>query len=177
MQALDRSQPVLPSMPERRSRDYVRSGVTSLFAAFDIADDAVVSALHLRHRAVEFKKFLIAIDKTVPTELDVHNVCDNLATHKTVTVRDWLDKHPRFYIHFTPPGSSWINQVERWFGYLTDQLLRPGSAHLRRGTREGRAGMDRRLERKSETVCLDQTADEILNSLEKYIKRISGAEH
>ena len=91
-----------------------------------IADGTVISALHRRHRAVEFKKFLVAIDKAVPAELDVHLVCDNLATHKTPAVRAWLERHPRFHIHFTPTGPSWINQVERWFGYLTDQLLRRG---------------------------------------------------
>jgi hypothetical protein len=83
MQALDRSQPVLPSMPERRSHDYLRHGVTSLFAALNIADGTVISELHRQHRAVEFRKFLTAIDKAVPDELDVHLVCDNLATHKT----------------------------------------------------------------------------------------------
>jgi transposase len=126
MQALDRSQPVLPmmpGMPERRSHDYVRHGVTSLFAAFDIADGTVISEIHRQHRAVEFKKFLVAIDKAVPVGLDVHLVCDNLATHKTPAITEWLVKHPRFHVHFTPTGSSWINQVERWFAFLTTQLL------------------------------------------------------
>jgi hypothetical protein len=122
MQALDRSQPVLPrmpGMPERCSHDYTRHGITSLFTAFNIADGTVISEIHRRHRAVEFKKFLIAIDKAVPAELDVHLVCDNLATHKTPAIRAWLQRHPRFHLHFTPTGSSWINQVERWFGFLT----------------------------------------------------------
>ena len=129
MQALDRSQPVLPmmpGMPERRSHDYARNGVTSLFAAFNIADGTVITELHPQHRAMEFKKFLNAIDKAVPDDLDVHLICDNLATHKTPAVGDWLARHPRFHMHFTPTGSSWINQVERWFGFLTDQLLRRG---------------------------------------------------
>ena len=73
-----------------------------------------------------FRKFLVAIDKAVPAELDVHLICDNLATHKTPAIRDWLARHPRFHLHFTPTGSSWINQVERWFGLLTDQLIRRG---------------------------------------------------
>ena len=128
-QALDRSQPVLPmmpGMPERRSHDYVRHGTTSLFAAFNIADGTVISELHRRHRATEFRKFLVRIDKAVPADLGVHLVCDNLATHKTPTIQDWLVRHPRFHLHFTPTGSSWINQVERWFGYLTDQMIRRG---------------------------------------------------
>ena len=130
IQALDRSQPVLPmmpGMPERRTHDYARHGITSLFAAFNIADGTVISELHRQHRAVEFKKFLVAIDKAVPAELDVHLVCDNLATHKTPAISAWLARHPRFHVHFTPTGSSWINQVERWFGFLTDQLIRRGA--------------------------------------------------
>jgi hypothetical protein len=116
MQALDRSAPVMPmtpGMPERRSHDYARHGVTSLFAAFNVADGTVISEVHRRHRAIEFKKFLISIDKAVPAELDVHLICDNLATHKTPAINTWLANHPRFHLHFTPTGSSWINQVVR----------------------------------------------------------------
>jgi transposase len=130
IQALDRSQPVLPmmpGMPERRSHDYYRHGITSLFAAFNIADGTVISELHRQHRAAEFKKFLISIDKTVPEGLDVHLVCDNYGTHKTPAIKAWLARHPRFRMHFTPTGSSWINQVERWFGFLTDQMIRRGA--------------------------------------------------
>ena len=129
VQALDRSQPVLPmmpGMPERRTHDYARHGVTSLFAAFSIADGTVISELHRRHRHQEFLKFLKKIDKNVPDELDVHLVCDNYGTHKTPEVRAWLARHPRFHVHFTPTGSSWVNQVERWFGLLTDQMIRRG---------------------------------------------------
>ena len=129
IQALDRSQPVLPmmpGMPERRSHDYVRHGTTDLFAAFNIADGTVISQLRRHHRAAEFKKFLARIDKAVPAGLEVHLVCDNLATHKTPVIQAWLARHPRFRLHFTPTGSSWINQVERWFGYLTDQMIRRG---------------------------------------------------
>jgi transposase len=180
MQALDRSQPVLPmmpGMPERRSHDYVRHGVTSLFAAFNIADGTVISEIHRRHRAVEFKKFLVAIDKAVPAGLDVHLVCDNLATHKTAAVNDWLVKHPRFRVHFTPTGSSWINQVERWFAFLTQQLLR-------RGVHTSVAVLEREVRAWIETWNQDpkpfawtKTAEEILESLHKYIARISDAGH
>jgi len=129
IQALDRSQPVLPmmpGMPERRTHDYFRHGITSLFAAFNIADGTVISELHRRHRAIEFRKFLTAIDKAVPAGLDVHLVCDNYATHNTAEIRTWLARRPRFHVHFTPTGSSWMNQVERWFGILTDKLIRRG---------------------------------------------------
>ena len=118
-QALDRSQPVLPmmpGMPERRSHDYVRHGTTSLFAAFNIADGTVISELHRRHRATEFRKFLVRIDKAVPAGLDVHLVCDNLATHKTAVIQDWLTRHPRFHLHFTPTGSSWRSTAGRLTG-------------------------------------------------------------
>jgi transposase len=129
IQALDRSQPVLPmmpGMPERRTHDYLRHGITSLFAAFNIADGTVISELHRRHRAIEFKKFLVRIDKAVPAGLGVHLVCDNYVTHSTAEIRTWLARHPRFHVHFTPTGSSWMNQVERWFGLLTDKLIRRG---------------------------------------------------
>ncbi len=180
MQALDRSQPVMPlmpGMPERRSHDYARHGVSSLFAAFNIADGTVISQLHRRHRAVEFKKFLVAIDKAVPAELDVYLICDNLSTHKTPAINDWLAKHPRFKMHFTPTGSSWINQVERWFGFLTAQLLR-------RGVHKSVQALENDVRDWIETWNQDpkpfvwtKTAEEILNSLARYISRISGAGH
>ncbi|AHH18288.1 hypothetical protein NONO_c35010 [Nocardia nova SH22a] len=112
IQALDRAQPVLlmmPGMPERRTHDHARPGTTSLFAAFNIADGTVIGELHRRHRATEFRKFLTSIDKTVPAELDAHVICDNYATHKTPLVQQWLAAHPRFHVHFTPTGSSWLN--------------------------------------------------------------------
>src|SRR5205807_4662032 len=107
IQALDRSQtvlPMMPGMPERRTHDYARHGVTSLFAAFNIADGTVISELHRRHRHQEFLRFLKKIDKNVPAGLDVHLVCDNYGTHKTPEIRDWLARHPHFHVHFTPTG-------------------------------------------------------------------------
>ncbi|WP_255221760.1 IS630 family transposase [Rhodococcus wratislaviensis] len=159
MQALDRSQPVLPMMPgvpERRSHDDVRSGVTGLFAAFNIADGTVISEIHRRHRAVESKRFLIAIDKAVSAELDVHLVCDNLATQKTSTIRAWLQRHPRFHLHFTPPGSSWINQLERWCGFLTGRTPTPWCPQKRCGTGGRRLRLDRKPEPRPQTVHLAQ---------------------
>jgi hypothetical protein len=102
---------------------------------------------------VEFKKFLIAIDKAVPDELDVHPVCDNLATHKTPAIRAWLQRHPRFHLHFTPTGSSWINQVERWFGFLTDQMI-PRSVHKSVSHWKRRPNLDRQLEPRPQTLRL-----------------------
>jgi transposase len=180
VQALDRSQPVLPmmpGMPERRTHDYARHGVTSLFAAFNIADGTVISELHRRHRHQEFLKFLKRIDKDVPAALDVHLVCDNYGTHKTPAIQDWLARHPRFCVHFTPTGSSWINQVERWFGYLTDQRIRRG---VHKSVQALEADIRQWIEHWNENpkpFAWVKTADEILNSLAEYMSKISGATH
>ena len=180
VQALDRSQPVLPMVPgtpERRTPDYARHGVTSLFAAFNIATGEVISDLHRRHRAIEFRKFLITIDKAVPDELDIHLVCDNYATHKTDMINTWLARHPRFHVHFTPTGSSWVNQVERFFGLITDKLIRRG-VHTSVAALEAdiRAWIDT-WNQNPRPFAWTKTADEILNSLAKYLARISGAGH
>jgi transposase len=175
IQALDRSQPVLPmmpGMPERRTHDYLRHGITSLFAAFNIADGTVISELHRRHRAIEFRKFLVRIDKAVPADLDVHLVCDNYATHNTPEIRTWLARHPRFHVHFTPTGSSWMNQVERWFGLLTDKLIRRG-VHtsvqaLENDIREWIATWNDN----PRPFTWTKTADEILNSLADYLAKV-----
>ena len=114
IQALNRSQPilpVLPGVPERRSHDYKRNGTTSLFAALDMATGKVIGSLHRRHRSVEFKKFLARLDTEVPEDLDVHLICDNYATHKTPAVKRWLERHPRFHLHFVPTSTSWLNMV------------------------------------------------------------------
>lgn len=129
IQALDRSQPVLPMRPgqsERRTHDYKRHGTSSLFAALDIATGKVIGRCFRRHRAREFKKFLADIDVVVPEGLDVHLILDNYATHKTPAIKRWLVQHPRFVLHFTPTKGSWLNQVERWFGLLTQRQLKRG---------------------------------------------------
>ena len=180
IQALDRSQPVLPmmpGMPERRTHDYHRNGITSLFAAFNVADGTVISELHRQHRATEFKKFLITIDKTVPQELDIYLVCDNYGTHKTPAIKAWLAKHPRFHLHFTPTGSSWINQVERWFGFLTDQMIRRGVHKsvqaLEKDVRTWIADWNTH----PRPFLWTKTAEEILESIARHCRRISGAGH
>jgi transposase/transposase-like protein len=180
IQALDRSQPVLPmmpGMPERRTHDYIRNGLTTLFAAFDTSTGQVISALHRQHRASEFKKFLTKIDHTVPAELDIHLICDNYSTHKTPAIRAWLQRHPRFHLHFTPTGSSWINQVERWFGFLSDQMIRRG-AHKNVQTLEAdiRTWVNNWNEDPT-PFTWTKTAEEILDSLSRFCQRISGAGH
>ncbi|MFD7170143.1 IS630 family transposase [Streptomyces violascens] len=176
IQALDRSQPVLPmmpGMPERRTHDYYRHGITSLFAAFNIADGTVISELHRRHRAVEFKKFLTRIDKAVPVGLDVHLVCDNYATHNTPEIRTWLGKHPRFHIHFTPTGSSWMNQVERWFGLLTDKIIRRGVHTSVKALEDDIRAWVKEWNTNPKPFIWTKTADEILNSLADYLTKIN----
>jgi transposase len=129
IQALDRSAPVLPmmpGMPERRTHDYVRHGITTLFAALDVLTGAVIGQCLPRHRHTEFIKFLNTIDREVPEGLQVHLILDNYATHKHTQVQKWMKRHKRFHFHFTPTSSSWLNQVERWFRDLTDKNLRRG---------------------------------------------------
>ena len=176
IQALDRSQPVLPmmpGMPQRRTHDYLRHGITSLFAAFNIADGTVISAIHRRHRAIEYRKFLVTIDKAVPRELDVHVVCDNYSTHNTAEIRDWLAKHPRFHVHFTPTGSSWINQVERWFGLLTDKLIRRGVHTSVKALEDDIKAWISTWNQNPRAFTWTKSADEILKSLADYLAKIS----
>ncbi len=180
IQALDRSQPVLPmmpGMPERRTHDYLRHGITSLFAAFNIADGTVIGELHRRHRAIEFKKFLATIDKVVPAGLEVHLVCDNYATHNTAEIKAWLSRHPRFHVHFTPTGSSWINQVERWFGLLTDKLIRRGVHTSVKALEDDiRTWIDSWNEN-PRPFTWTKTADEILKSLRRLPHQGHSANH
>jgi transposase len=180
IQALERSQPVLPmmpGMPERRTHDYHRNGITSLFAAFNIADGSVISELHRQHRATEFKKFLTTINRTVPADLDVHLVCDNYGTHKTPAIRAWLAKHPRFHMHFTPTGSSWINQVERWFGFLTDQKIRRGTHRSVQSLEADIRSWIADWNSNPRPFLWTKTAEEILESLARFCRRISDAGH
>ena len=130
IQALSRTQPVLPmrvGQLERRTHDYTRHGVTSLFAALDISTGSVLGKCYRRHRSVEFLDFLKRIDAAVPADLDVHLVLDNYGTHKTAVIRRWLLKRPRYHLHFTPTHASWLNQVERWFALLTERQIKRGS--------------------------------------------------
>lgn len=174
MQALDRSQPLLPMLPthpERRTPTYERHGTTSLFAALDIATGQVIGKTFRRHRAIEFKQFLDEIDRAVPEGLDVHLVMDNYATHKTESIKRWLIRHPRFRFHFTPTSSSWLNLVESFFAMVDRNV--------------GRRGVHRsvyRLEKAlrefldvhngdSKPFVWTKTADQILDSLKRYCEK------
>jgi transposase len=180
IQALDRSSPVLPmmpGMPERRTHDYVRHGITTLFAAFNTTTGEVISSIHRRHRAAEFKKFLTKIDKEVPAHLDIHLICDNYGTHKTPAVAAWLDRHPRFHMHFTPTGSSWVNQVERWFGFLADQMIRRGAHKSIQALEADIRAWVSAWNDNPQPFIWTKTAQQILESLGRLCQRISGAGH
>ena len=180
VQALARSQPafpMMPGMPERRTHDYVRHGTTSLFAAFNTADGTVISSVHRRHRTIEFKKFLAKIDAEVPAHLDVHLVCDNYGTHKSPAIKTWLAAHPRFHMHHTPTYSSWINQVERWFAYLTDQLLRRGDHRSVQALEKDIRAWVEAWNTNPKPFIWTKTAEQILASLGRLLQRINGAGH
>ena len=180
IQALDRSSPVLPmmpGMPERRTHDYVRHGITTLFAALNVATGEVTGSIHRRHRAVEFKKFLAKLDKDTPADLDVHLICDNYATHKAPAVARWLKEHPRFHMHHTPTYSSWLNQVERWFGLLTDKQLRRGTHRSIQALEKDIRDWINNWNENPKPFAWTKTADEILERLASYLHRIPGAGH
>jgi transposase len=180
IQALNRSSPLLPMMPgvaERRSFDYARAGTTDLFAALDVATGLVIHSIQRRHRAIEFKKFLNQIDQTVPDELDVHLICDNLSTHKTPAITAWLAAHPRFHLHFTPTSSSWLNQVERWFGLLTERQLRRGIHNNVSALEHDIQAWIEQWNSNPQPFIWIKTADEILEKLARYLQRIPGAGH
>jgi transposase len=180
VQALNRTQPLLPMRPgqvERRTHDYARHGTTSLFAALDAKTGKVIAQCQRRHRAAEFRRFLDTIDRNVPSNLDVHLILDNYATHKTATIRRWLAKRPRYHLHFTPTSASWLNLVERWFATLTEKQLRRG---VHRSTRELEAAIHSYLSltnNNPKPFIWTKTADQILDSIARFCQRISNSGH
>lgn len=180
VQALDRSQPLLPLRPgqiERRTHDYVRHGTTSLFAALNARTGEVLAQCHKRHRSVEFRKFLNTIDRSVPEDFDVHLVLDNYQTHKTALIQRWLVRHPRFHLHFTPTASSWLNLVERWFAALTEKQLRRG---VHRSTRELERAIERYIDHTNhnpQPFIWTKTADQILETIARVYQRIYDSGH
>lgn len=180
IQALDRTAPILPMLPgtpERATHDYKRSGTSSLYAALNIGTGQVISSLHARHRAIEFKKFLATIDACVPADLDVHVILDNASTHKTPAVKKWLLAHPRFVLHFTPTSSSWLNLVERWFGELTSKKLRRGTHRSVRELNSDIRGWVTTWNENPRPFVWTKTADEILDSIARYCTRINESRH
>jgi transposase len=174
IQALDRTQPVLPMRPgevERRTHDYRRHGTTTLFAALNVKTSELITQSHQRHRSVEFRQFLDAVDAAVPRHLDVHLIMDHYGTHKTQLIRNWFAKRPHFHVHFTPTYGSWLNLVERWFADLTTKQLRRGVhrsvAQLKTAIREFLAAHHA----KATPFVWTKTADEILASIARFAQR------
>ena len=180
IQALDRTQPLLPlapGLPERRTHDYERHGTTTLFAAYNIATGEVIGETHRRHRSTEFLKFLRTIEANVPPALDIHLVMDNYGTHKTVSIKNWLARRPRFHVHFTPTSASWLNQVERWFASLTQRCIRRGT---HRSTRELERAINEYVKINNanpKPFVWSKTADAILASIERFCLRTSDSRH
>ncbi len=180
IQALDRTAPclpILPTTPGRRTHDYVRHGTTSLFAAYDLASGSVIAQHYRRHRHQEFLRFLKLIDTAVPKDLDLHLVLDNYATHKTPAIKDWLLKHPRFHLDFTPTSSSWLNLAGRWFAELTSRKLRR-SAH--RSVTELETDIRKWINewnKEPRPFVWTKSADEILETLADYCQRIIDSGH
>jgi transposase len=174
IQALDRTQPMLPMRPgqrERRTHDYKRHGTTSLFAALDLKTGRVIGPLHRRHRSQEFRGFLDTIETNVPADLDVHIVLDHYGTHKTALIRKWFAKRPRFHLHFTPTYGSWIHLVERWFAEITNKRIRRG---VFRSVKELEEAIREYLDAHNESpkpFVWTKTADEILASMARYAQR------
>ena len=180
MQALDRTQPMLPMRPgqvERRTHDYVRHGTSSLFAALDVKAGTVIGACYRRHRAREFKRFLEQIEEEVPQHQEVHVVLDNASTHKTAAIQRWLLRHPRYHLHFTPTSASWMNMVERFFAELTEKALRRG-AH--RSVDELERAVLNYIDVSNDDprpFAWTKTADEIFASLAAICRRTSDSGH
>lgn len=180
IQALDRTQPLLPLRPgqvERRTHDYRRHGTTSLFAALNVKTGKVIGQLHQRQRAREFRKFLDTIEAQIPAELDVHLILDNYGTHKTAVIRRWLLKRPQFHVHFTPTSASWLNLVERWFALLTERQLRRGvhpSVHALKAAIRHYITV---TNQHPTPFHWTKTADEILASVARFCRRTSETGH
>ena len=174
IQALDRTQPLLPLRPgqlERRTHDYKRNGTTSLFAALELKTSRVIGQLHRRHRSQEFRRFLDTLESNVPAELEVHIVLDNYGTHKTEIIRNWFAKRPRFHVHFTPTYGSWINLVERWFAEITNKRIRRG---VFRSVKELEAAIREYIHVHNEDpkpFLWSRTADQILASMARFAQR------
>jgi transposase len=179
IQALDRTQPLLPLRPgqdERRTHDYKRCGTTSLFAALDVKAGTIIGTCMPRHRSAEFRRFLGTIEARVPTDLDVHVVMDNAASHKTKLVRDWFAKRPRWHVHYTPTSASWMNQVERFFALLTDDAIRR-SAH--RSTAELEAAIKTYIDAHNaepKPFNWTKSADDILAVVQRFCQRTTAVQ-
>lgn len=182
VQALDRSQPLLPlepGRPERHTHDYARHGTTSLFAALNVATGQVIGRCQSRHRHQEFLRFLDLIDQTIPAEpgVEIHLVMDNYATHKTPQVQRWLAKRPRYQVHFTPTSASWLNQVERFFAEITEKRIRRNAFHSVKALEQAIQDYLEHHNQNPQPFQWTADADLILSRVAKVCKRINDSGH
>lgn len=180
IQALERTQPLLPlglGYVDGATHDYRRHGTTALFAALDVASGQVLSQCRSRHRHQEYLDFLKHIEQNVPAELDLHVVVDNYATHKHDRVRRWLAQHPRWHVHYTPTYASWLNQVETWFGIITQRAIRRGSFRSVRQLVERIENFVAAHNRRSQPFVWTASADSILQKLQRLCQHICGTSH
>ena len=178
IQALDRTQPLLPMQPgqvERRTHDYTRHGTTTLFAALNAKTSEVITQFHQRHRSAQFREFLDLIDARVPGDLDVHLIMNHYSPHKTALIRNWFAKRPRFHVHFTPTYGSWLSLVERWFAELTVKRIRRGAF---RSVPQLKAAIEEFIEAhhaNPNPFVWTKSADDILASIARFAQRTTAA--
>jgi len=180
VQALDRTRPILPlrpGVPARQTHDYLRHGTTSLFAALDVATGKVIGSCHRRHRHQEFLRFLDRIDEAVPTHLDIHLVMDNYGTHKMPKVKRWFARRLRYHVHFTPTSASWLNQVERFFGLLTERRIRRGTFGSVRELESAIRDYLSHHNQNSKPFAWTADADSILRKIARFCSRTSDSLH
>ncbi len=180
VQALDRTQPLLPLAPgqaERRTHDYVRHGTTSLFAALNVATGEVHGQCHRQHRHQEFLKFLDAVADPLPRDQEVHVIMDNYATHKTPRVQRWFQRHPHWHIHFTPTSASWLNQIERFFAEITARRIRRGVFRSVQDLEQAIMDYLKQRNKKPKPFVWTATADRIFSKVQKICERISVTGH
>lgn len=178
IQALDRSQPLLPMRPgqiERRTHDYTRHGTASLFAALNAAAGDVIGKCYRKHRPAEFKKFLNEVERSVPAGLGIHIVMDNYATHKTQAIRDWFAKRPHWHAHFTPTGSSWLNMAERFFAEITERQIKRGIHRSERELEEAILAYIGIRNEDPKPFKWVRTADDILDAVSRFCLRTCAA--
>jgi transposase len=180
IQALDRTRPILPlrpGVPTRQTHDYIRNGTTSMFAALDVATGRVLASFHRRQRHQEFLRFLEGVDQAVPEELDIHLVMDNYGTHKMPKVKRWFARRPRYHLHFTPTSASWLNQVERFFGLLTERRIRRGTFGSVRELESAIRGYLAHHNQSPKPFKWVADADSILKKVARFCMRTSDSRH
>jgi transposase len=180
IQANQGTAPVMPMPPgqvETHTHDYIRHGTTDLFAALDVLTGRVIGEVHRRHRSIEFRHFLNTIERSTPTQFELHLIVDNSSTHKTPLIRRWLVRHPHVHMHFTPTSGSWLNLVECWFAILTARQLKRGEFTSTRSLEDAIRTYINANNADPKPFVWHKTADEILESVSAFCQRTSNSYH